>query len=298
MSATTTATPLNPGAVAAPAPEGQPQQPQPAPAPVPPVQQAPVQPVLNPNDFPSQSGPAPVPPVAPVPPAPQAPQAPQQQPPAQQPPAAELTLTEKPLYKHEPTGNVAYDMAMSTFAAAGFSPDHPAFLPASKGDFTALEQFVKEKGIDPQYLALARQAHQQITEHHQQVHGQTIKETLELVGGQERWAKVQEWVQATADPEEITHWKKQLEAGGVATKAAAKYLSDLYAQHGENAVGTQPASPFNTNTSPNVATNGAPLSPQEFRAELGKLVEKIGYSALESSAEYKTLQQRRLAWRG
>ena len=109
---------------------------------------------------------------------------------------------------------------------------------------------------------------------------------------------MQAWVQQTADPQEIDHWAAQLEAGGVATKAAAKYLSDLYAQHAENAVGAHPASPFNTNTSPTIATNGAPLSDAQFRQEMSKLIEKVGYSGLDSSQEYQLLKQRRLAWRG
>lgn len=306
MTVSTPSTPVQQAAApaAAPAPQAPAQSgiPYVPPAPVAPA--APVeapQATLDPNQFanPSQAGT----PAAPIQqPAPQSqPQAPAE-PPAQQTPAqAELTLTEKPLYKHEPTGNAAYDMAMNAFATKGFSPDHPAFVPASKGDFSALEAFVKEQGIDPQYLALAQQAYTQISEHHNATHGETIKKALEVAGGQERWNKVQAWVQDVASPEEITYYKQQLEAGGVATLKAVEYLSGLYGQHAENAPAQpseSPATPFNTNSSPTIATNGAPISPQEFRAELSRLIDKVGYSGLETSPEYKALQQRRQAWRG
>ncbi len=220
----------------------------------------------------------------------------------EQPPAEQsLTLNEPVKYKHESTGNAAYDMAMTAFADKGFSPDHPAYLPATKGDFALLEKFVQEQGIDPQFLNLAKQAHQQISDHYEKTHGETNRKALEMAGGEERWAKIKDWVQKTADPQEIAYFKEQLEKGGIATLKAVEYLSGLYGQHGENAPAqpsTNPAKPFNDNTSPTIATNGAPLSPQEFRAEMGKLIDRVGYSGLETSAEYKVLQQRRQAWRG
>ncbi len=203
-----------------------------------------------------------------------------------------------PVYKHEATGNAAYDLAMNAFAAKGFSPDHEAFLPASNGDFTLLEKFVKDNGIDSTYLDLAKQAHQQITAHQKEVHGKTIEEVMTLVGGSDRWQKVADWVKQTADPKELEEWSTELEAGGKRSVAAAKYLSDLFAQHGENVVTDKPATPFNPSATPGVSSNGAPLSPAEFKAEQSKLIDKIGYSRLEDSEEYKALQQRRLAWRG
>lgn len=262
------------------------------------------QPAVTP-DTPAQQTPAA--PQAPTPgqqttPATQAaPQAPTQQPPTQQPTQTEVTLSEPVKYKHEPTGNAAYDIAMNAFAEKGFSPDHPAFLPASKGDFTALEAFAKERGIDSQYVTLAKQAYEQINEHHQKVHGETIKKALEIAGGEERWSKIRAWVQEVGDPEEIKYYREQLEAGGVATIKAMEYLSGLYGQHVENAPpkpGDKPSDPFNPNASPQIATHGAPLSPQEFRAAMIELIDKVGYSGLEKSAEYKALQQRRQAWRG
>lgn len=237
-----------------------------------------------------------------APTAPVAPTAPAEPPAAPVPPTAPaadpMTLTPPPAYKHEPTGNAAYDIAMTAFAAQGFSPEHPAFDSATKGDFTLLEQFVKERGIDPQYLALAQQAQSQISAHHEATHGATIKQALEYAGGEERWGQVKAWVQQTADPAELKEWATELEAGGKRTLAAAKYLSDLYGQHGEKVVGEKPADPFKSDSSPNIATNGAPLNPQEFRVEMGRLIDKIGYSGLESSPEYAALQKRRLAWRG
>ncbi len=203
-----------------------------------------------------------------------------------------------PVYKHEATGNAAYDLAMSVFAAKGFSPDHEAFLPASNGDFTLLEKFVKDNGIDSTYLDLAKQAHQQITAHQKEVHGKTIEEVMTLVGGTDRWQKVTDWVKQTADPKELEEWSAELEAGGKRSVAAAKYLSDLFAQHGENVVTGKPSTPFNPDASSGASSNSAPLSPAEFKAEQSKLIEKIGYSRLEDSEEYKALQQRRLAWRG
>lgn len=257
---------------------------------VPPIQQ------LDPNQFSSQPGvssaPAAAAPVTQAPPA-QAPVTP----PAAVPPT-EMTLVPPPVYKHESTGNAAYDIAMTAFAEKGFSPDHPAFGPATKGDFTALEAWAKESGVDANYIALAKQAHEQISTHYEATHGATVKQALELAGGPERWAKVQDWVSKTADAGELKEWATELEAGGKRTLAAAKYLSDLYGLHAENQPGTKPADPFTTNSSPSIATNGAPLSKEQFVSEMGKLIDKIGYSGLEKSPEYQALQQRRLAWRG
>lgn len=290
-----------------------------APAQPAPTQQAPVQPQAPapqaiPEQFQSPSQPSPQqfqqqqqaleqarqqqqqsqPPAAPA--APAAPAQQQQQ--AQQPPADPMSLQAPPAYKHEPTGNAAYDLAMTAFAEKGFSPDHPAFLPATKGDFSGLEAWAKQAGIDGAYVALAKQAHEQISRHHQETHGATIKQAFEIAGGEERWGKVKAWVEQTADPAELKEWAVELEAGGKRTLAAVNYLSQLYGAHGENQPSGKPVSPVRSDSSPNVATTGAPLSPQEFRQALGQLIEKVGYSSLESSAEYKALQQRRLAWRG
>lgn len=299
----------------------QPQAPaQPAPTQQAPVQQAPVQqPVQTqqiPEQFQSPSQPSPqqfaaqqqareqaqqqaqqqqqqTPPPAAQPGAEQ-----QGQPPAGQEPADPMKLQQAPAYKHEPTGNAAYDVAMTAFAEKGFNPDHPAFLPATKGDFTALEAWAKQAGVDGAFVALAKQAHAQISQHHAETHGATIKQAYEIAGGEERWGKVKSWVEQNAEPGELKEWAVELEAGGKRTLAAVTYLSQLYGAHGENVPTGHPASPVRSDSSPNVATTGAPLSPQEFRQALGQLIEKVGYSSLESSAEYKALQQRRLAWRG
>ncbi len=281
-----------------PNPAQQQQSQQPAPVPQQQQQQAP----LDPQQFSSPSQPSlqQMQQQAPVQQQPAQQQQPQQQQQQaqQQAPADPLALQQKPAYKHEPTGNAAYDMAMTAFAEKGFSPDHPAFLPATKGDFTGLEAWAKEAGVPDSYLALAKQAHEQISQHHQQTHGATIKQAMEIAGGEERWGAVKAWVEQTADPAELKEWAAELEAGGKRTIAAVSHLTQLYGRFAENQPSTNPASPIRNDVSPKVATTGAPLSPAEFRQEMGKIIEKVGYSGLESSAEYKALQQRRLAWKG
>lgn len=201
-------------------------------------------------------------------------------------------------YQHQATGNAAFDMAMVEFGGKGLNPEGPEFLAASKGDFGPLEEFAKKAGVSQQFLDLAKQAYEQINSHYQQVHGETIKTVMDMAGGQDVWEKeVIPWVKQNADPAELKEIVAELEAGGRRSVNQARDLIERYKHFGAKQPNTKPADPFNTG-SQTTTVSGGPLSPHEYQAEYVKLVEKIGFSGLEKSSEYKALQQRRLAWRG
>ncbi len=250
---------------------------------------------------PAPAAPAPVAPAAPaVPPAspavPVAPAVPGV--PAPEAPANPLTIPEQQSWKHEPTGNAAYDMAMDTFASKGFNPDHPAFADAVKGDFTKLEAFAKEQGIDPRYVALAQQAQKEISESHQKQHGATIAKVYELAGGEQGWKTIIDWVAKQGDPKEIADIRTELEAGGQRAINQAHYLANLYTHWQSQQPNTQPADPLQPGASAQPSAAGGAIDQATFNVEMSKLINQYGYSALEALPEYQSLKQRRAAWRG
>lgn len=273
------------------------------PAPIP--QQYTSQPSIGDPNAPSVQ---PAPTAAPAPAATPAPQPAQQQqtltvPEVTTPPATEnaenpLTIPETPAYVHEPTGNVAYDMAMEAFAGKGFSPENPAFEKAVAGDFSELEKWAKEAGVDPRYVELAKQAQQSMKADHDQKHGATIKQCLDYAGGQDSWNKVIAWVKAEATPDEIAEIKAELESGSQRRVFnQVKSLVDLHRQHSESQPNTNPADPFVVGAAPGSA-DGSAVDQATFNRIQGELISKYGFSKLETLPEYQILKQRRAAWRG
>ncbi len=189
-------------------------------------------------------------------------------------------------------------MAMEAFVGKGFNPDHPAYAAAVSGDFTQLEAFAKEKGIDPRFVNLAKEAQASISQAHQAQHGATIAKVHEMAGGKEGWDKLTAWVSQHGDPQEIAAIRTELEAGGQRAINQAHYLVTLHQHWQSQQPNTVPAPAVNPGATPASGVSGGAIDQATFNVEMSKLISQHGFSKLDSLPEYQSLKQRRAAYRG
>lgn len=197
---------------------------------------------------------------------------------------------------YEKTGDAGLDVALRFVGERGFGPDHPAIQAATKGDFSELEKALgalgdKAKGFK-EYVDLAKDSvgRRQAAA---KSNGEAVKKAVhDTVGGPAQWAAIQAWAAQNADQAEKDQLNAAFKAGGVAATAAAKYLADLFKQHGK----TAPKSAVKADASGAPASGTNPLSPREYGTEVRKLNAKLG-ARMEASPEYAELKARRAAFR-
>lgn len=255
------------------------------------------------TEFSPGTGPAvegvPAPAAAPAPVAPPAPTpAPAPAPtPAKETKADRLSKPEP--YQYAATGDTSLDMAMAFVGKLGYSPEHPAIQAAFQGDFDILRAELASRddarGYEA-YMTLGEKAYQSLSKKEQDKMQATEQAVLSAVGGQERYAEIQAWAKANADPDERAQINAMFDAGPIQAKAAAIYLAQCYA----NAHGTvtEPASATRPGQVRQPAASNGALSPQEYQQAIKALVAKVGASKMDGHPEYLKLQQRRLAYRG
>lgn len=191
-------------------------------------------------------------------------------------------------------------MALKFVGNLGLKPEHPAIAAAMQGNFDFLKAHLatlgdKARGFE-HYISLAQKSWDSHVAKEGEKQTKTQEVIFQAVGGQEQWAEIQTWAKANAEPEERAEINQMINAGGMQARAAALLLQSLHAKAAgtvvvpQNAVGQIPA-----NGGSNVSTA---LSPADFQKELSALVAKVGTGALGNSPEYKSLQQRRAAFRG
>jgi hypothetical protein len=255
-------------------------------------------PVTTGADAPAPGGPAPG--TAPTPPAPvaapPAPAAPAAAPAPAAPPA-EPAAAAAPAF--EPTGNPALDLALEFVSTMGLKPDHPAIVAAEEGNFALLEATLgamgdKAKGWE-RYTALAKGAWEQVKQAAEAKAAEQKKVVTDAVGGEEVWSQIQTWAAANAEPAEKEAVNAALAAGGIAAKAMAQYLKQLY----EGAPGTtvlpKSAVPNQVASVPGADASG-PLTRQAYTQAVQELyVRKNG--RIDGDPEYVILQARREAGR-
>lgn len=202
---------------------------------------------------------------------------------------------------YDSTGNVGLDLALEFIGGLGVGPDDPAMKAAEGGDFSALEALLRGMGVKAKgyerMLALGKSAFESFDKDQKTKAAATETAIHAVVGGPERWAEIQSWAKANAEPDERASVNTALAAGGMAAKAMAHYLAHRFSV----AAGTsyEPASQVaDANaTGGRAATGGGPLSPAEYVKAVNVLrVELKG--KIEGSSQYATLQSRRRAYRG
>lgn len=203
---------------------------------------------------------------------------------------------------YEPTGDAGLDMALEFFGSLGINAADPAMQAAEQGNFALLEAKLggmgdKAKGWE-RYLAVGKQGLNSISEKNK-AKGEATEAAILSVFGEDKaaatkqWEDIRAWAKENAEPAELEAVNAALAAGGIAAKAMAKYLGDLYAQH-------PAANAMPSNAAPG-ARSAAPssdaLSPADYQREVAQLSAKLG-GRMDGSQEYAALRQRRAAYRG
>jgi hypothetical protein len=206
------------------------------------------------------------------------------------------------------TGDAALDMAMGYFAKHGVTPDSLAMTSANTGDFSVLNAVLQEKGAEgaAAYVAIAQQAHSRKAEAEKAQEAQRTTVLHDTMGGEAGWQAVKNYVAANATPEELKEINANLNRGGLAAKATARYLKEVYERGTGHSLSGQPAAaapaaPDPVATATTRASSTPPtstaLSPQAYAAAIKDLVKQFGPGAYSQPA-YAELQQRAQAWRG
>ena len=208
------------------------------------------------------------------------------------PPAAEPG----PVVAYESTGDAGMDLALKFVGNLGLGPEHAAMKAAEDGDFTALEATLKglgekAKGYED-YLALAKQwvgtqatkAKERFAKEQAMVH--------DVVGGPDKWEAITSWARENAEPHEKEQVNAALKAGGIAAKAMAVYLNQLFSK----AAGTEiiPAPAVQPGASPHAGGVSGPITAQQFAEKSRELRRTLGPS-FESTPAFKELAAQRQA---
>ena len=197
---------------------------------------------------------------------------------------------------YETTGDAGMDLALKFVGNLGFGPEHAAMKAAEAGDFGALETALKGLGEKAKgyqdYLALAKQwvgtkaaqAKERFAKEQAMVH--------DVVGGQEKWEAITAWARENAEPHEKEQVNAALKAGGIAAKAMALYLGQLFGK----AAGTEltPAPAVQPGAAPHAGSSAGPITAQEF-ANRSREMRRTQGPDFESSPAFKALVAQRQA---
>lgn len=207
----------------------------------------------------------------------------------------------KPYEYAEVPDDPGLNYALKFVGKLGYSPDHPAMQAALKsGDFALLEAELAQKGDKAkgfeQVLKLARQSWDREVARAGAEAKATTDAVMSVVGGPEQWGEIRDWAGKNAEPHEKETINKMLNSGDpFMAKMAAQFLQASYAQSQGAVIEPKEAAAVRPANSASSA-QGA-LSPEQFQAEIGKLMKTYG-SNIGDRPEYKALVTRRTAYRG
>jgi hypothetical protein len=189
------------------------------------------------------------------------------------------------------------DYALNFVGGLGFGPDHPAVQAAMTGDFTLIQAQLATLGPKAagyqDVVALAEQAYKNTVEKHQANEAALGQMAHQAAGGPERWAQVQAWASANADPQEKQAINAALAAGGAQAKMALNYLVQCYNKSSGSV--QEPASAVNPNASRAAGNGNAPLTAKAYAEAVQELSRQAGGRDIADNPAYKALQAQRLA---
>jgi len=181
------------------------------------------------------------------------------------------------------TGDAALDVALGFFAANGLDAKNPEVVKAREtGDYSVVAALLKAAGVknaEP-YLDLAKQA------------GERVKAAsradqdaiLNVVGGEENWAKIRDAVAAEATEAETKAINAALKQGGLIAKITATWMKDFAASK----AGQKTATPKSQDVSdlPRGGT-GAAAPTETHRQVVARLVQQYGATNYQRTQEYQ-----------
>ncbi len=197
--------------------------------------------------------------------------------------------------EYEPTGNPGFDLFLGFIGKSGYGPEHPAVVAAESGDFSLLKAELALKGEKgwEQVVALGEREVASKAEANKAKVAADTAAIEAAVGGAEQWAAIQSWAAQNAEPAERAAVNQALAAGGIAAKAMAMYLDQLYQGTNPPKVGKSAVKPDASSSAPSTTA----LSPTQYAAEVAKLSKQLR-GRVEGSPEYAALQARALRYRG
>lgn len=239
--------------------------------------------------------PAPVP-AAPAAPEPVAPVTIGEPSPAPAVPVAPPTPDAEPEEKFAPSGDVALDVAYGFIGKLGIKPSDPAVKAAQAGDFSLIRAKLSAMGDKAagwqEHVELAQNSYARAHAAATEAAKKTADAVYGVVGGKDTWEQVQTWASANATEEEKAELNASFAAGGLAAKAAARYLHDLWTKKSGQA-GHKPAASANAGAT--APEDTGPITAKEYSSAVADLTRKHAGRDISRLPEYRALQNRRSA---
>ena len=214
-------------------------------------------------------------------------------------PVAPVTKDDAPIaVAYNPTGDVGLDMTLKFVGDLGYSPEHPAMAAAINGDFTLLEAELASKGVKgyEAYIKLGQKAYADVSTKTKERQAKDRAAVEGIAGGAENWSAMTAWAATNADDSEKASLKAMLGKGGLEAQMAASWLATNYnrANNVSTAGAGAPVSGVRTDAAP----GGGALSPKEYGAAVIAARSAHRGGDFETSAAYRQLADRRMAYRG
>lgn len=202
---------------------------------------------------------------------------------------------------YQSTGNSNLDTALKWAGGLGLDIDaSPEMQAATTGNFAPLRALLASKEVpgSEAYIALAEAGYKEAVAAHQEKTSAIQALVVDVAGGEAEWGEVFNWAAENADDAEKEQINAALEQGGFVAEAVASRLVHNYrAQSGVSVPPkADPAKPT-AGAGNSAATNG-PLSPADYGKAVQDLRLKLKGQPIETSSEYRALQQRRMSFRG
>jgi hypothetical protein len=199
------------------------------------------------------------------------------------------------------TGDVGLDMTLKFVGDLGYGPEHPAMAAAIEGDFSLLEAELAAKGVKgyDAYIKLGQKAYADISTKTKERQAKDKAAVEGIAGGAAEWAAMTAWAAKEGDESEKAELKAALGKGGLSAQMAATWLATQY-----NKVAGKPdtegAGKTVSETKGGAGASSSALSPREYGLAVAEArqAHKGASGDFETSAAYRSLQQRRSAYRG
>lgn len=199
---------------------------------------------------------------------------------------------------YNPTGDVGLDMTLKFVGDLGYAPEHPAMAAAINGDFTLLEAELASKGVKgyEAYIKLGQKAYADVSTKTKERQAKDRAAVEGIAGGAENWSAMTAWAATHADDSEKASLKAMLGKGGLEAQMAASWLANNYNR--ANNVSTSGAGAPVSGVRTEAAPGGGALSPKEYGAAVIAARAAHRGGDFETSAAYRQLADRRMAYRG
>ena len=196
----------------------------------------------------------------------------------------------------EKTGYTGLDAGLEFIGKLGFSDKSPEFKAAENGDWAPFELYFLQNPVPgwETYLRIAKEslgeAQGAVEAKRQAVHNENMEFGKTLFGDEAGVNEALAFVDANAEPHEVTALQGMLSAGGITAQAALLFIQTNMKQAGHS-YGPQESVTTAQTGAGKPGAAGEPISRMEFAAECKKLRGRFGED-FENTQDYKRLAAR------